>query len=286
MEPAGGRLFSIIGRRIMISSITAKDNARYKVWKSLGTRKYREKEGLFLMEGPVLVREALAEGSRFADSLIVRSGAEDEPEVGELMARAEELRAGIYILSGRLFDSLTDTETGRNVIGVFRIPEERPEAVRNGLIVLDRLQDPGNMGTVIRTAEAAGFDGIVTVKGTVDPFSPKVVRSAAGAVLRMPFIPAEDPEDALCICRENGLPVLAGDPLGEDLYALGELPERIALVIGNEGRGVSEALLGKADVRARIPMEGKTESLNAAVAAAIMMYEVVRQRGRMKCRKN
>lgn len=285
MEPAWCRLFAIIGNRDM-ESITAKGNQKYKLWKSLLTRKHREETGLFLMEGAVLLKEAFAAGEDFLDALIVRTGSEEAPGVTELISSAGRLGIRAFGLAGPLFDQLTDTETGKDVIGVFRIPAREIGNVRNGLLILDRLQDPGNMGTVMRTAEAAGFDGIAAVKGTVDAFSPKVVRAASGAVLRLPVVYLDSEEEVLELCRREGLKIAAGDPLGTDLYGGADLSGRIALIIGNEGRGISESLMERADVRVRIPMEGKTESLNAAVAAAILMYETVRQRGQMTCRKN
>ena len=285
MEPARCRLFSVIGER-MRPFITAKDNPKYKLWKSLSSRKHREKEGLFLTEGPVLIEEALGSERTLTEALIIRSGSEDNEDTAALAEKAESLNVKVYVLSGQLFDELTDTETGRDAIAVLRIPGNLPESVENGLVILDRIQDPGNMGTILRTAEAAGFDGVVAIKGTVDAFSPKVVRAAAGAVLRMPIRYVDSEEEAVKICREEGLLVVAGDPLGENLYEAGDLSGRTALVIGNEGAGVSDSLLARADIRAGIPMEGNTESLNAAVAAAIMMYEIVRQRGQMTCRKN
>ena len=285
MEPAWCRLFSIIGSRAM-ESITAKGNPKYKLWKSLLSRKHREAEGLFLIEGPVLLKEAFAAGAAAADTLMVRFGAEDAPGVPELIEEAESLGLRVFCLSGELFDSLSDTETGKDVIGAFRLPDAELGKIRNGIVILDRLQDPGNMGTILRTAEAAGFDGIAAVKGTVDAFSPKVVRAAAGAVLRMPIRYFGSEEEILDLCRKEGLTVAAGDPRGEDLYEGADLSGKIALIIGNEGRGISQSLMKRADIRVRIPMEGETESLNAAVAAAIMMYECVRQRGRMTCRKN
>ena len=144
--------------------------------------------------------------------------------------------------------------------------------------MLDRLQDPGNIGTVIRTADAAGFAGAVIVKGTADLFSPKTVRAAAGSLYRVRLLFAESPADAAEKLRTYGRQIICTSPYAEKLFYDADMAHRTALVIGNEANGVCEELQNAADVNVKLPMEGTIESLNAAVAAAVVMYEAVRQR--------
>ena len=144
--------------------------------------------------------------------------------------------------------------------------------------MLDRLQDPGNRGTVIRTADAAGFAGAVIVKGTADLFSPKTVRAAAGSLYRVRLLFAGSPEDAAEKLRTHGRQIICTSPYAEKLFYDTDMAHKTALVIGNEANGVCEELQNAADVNVKLPMEGTIESLNAAVAAAVVMYEAVRQR--------
>jgi TrmH family RNA methyltransferase len=144
--------------------------------------------------------------------------------------------------------------------------------------VLDRLRDPGNIGTILRTAEAAGFLGAILMKGTADVYAPKVVRAAAGALFRLPVLAADTPEQAMRLLSRHGKTVVCTVPSGSQSYFDADLAEDIAVVVGNEGSGICETFLAQCDLRVSIPMEGRIESLNAAAAAAILMYESVRQR--------
>ena len=145
-------------------------------------------------------------------------------------------------------------------------------------MVLDRLQDPGNIGTIIRTAEAAGFHALIAIKGTGDIYSPKTARAAAGSLLRVDVFEGMETAEAIRLCTEKGLRIIASDLDGAVDYTEADLHGNIALVIGNEGSGVSGQIRGAADTKVKIPMEGNIESLNAAAAAAVLMYEAARQR--------
>ena len=183
------------------------------------------------------------------------------------------------MLDRKLFEALSDTSTSQGIIAVTEKKkyslETFVEAVsENGnVVVMDRLQDPGNIGTIIRTAEAAGYKGIVMVAGSGDVYSPKVVRAAAGSLFRMPVMYVANADEAANVAKTMGkkLTVTCLENAVNCFDA--ELKENIALVIGNEGRGVSERLMELSDIRVKIPMEGSIESLNAAVAAGILMYQ-------------
>ena len=145
-------------------------------------------------------------------------------------------------------------------------------------VILDRLQDPGNIGSIVRTAEAAGFGTLIAIKGTGDVYSPKTVRAAAGSLLRVDVFEGMDSGEAVRLCREQGMRIIASDLEGAAEYTDADLTGDIAIVIGNEGNGISDEFREAADTLVRIPMEGDIESLNAAAAAGVLMYESMRQR--------
>lgn len=181
-------------------------------------------------------------------------------------------------LEQKLYSSLCDTMHSQGIIAVVRKPAANADAflaqVKGPLVVLDRLQDPGNAGTIIRTAEAAGFGGVLAREGSVDLYAPKVVRSAAGSLLRMPVLTDVTAEEIIALVRESGRTlVVTALEEAENCFAA-DLPKDSALVIGNEGSGISRELSRAADRRVMIPMEGSIESLNAAVAAGILMYRI------------
>ena len=256
--------------RVPIKEISSRDNPRYKDWQRLLQKKYRDKECKFLLEGELLLKDAEKSGAKILD-LIISSRSDNPMEVAEEISCDEA-----FILSGDLYDSLCDTENGRFVMGVIEKPILSREDFSGNILVLDRIQDPGNMGTLIRTADAAGFSGIICIKGTVDAFSPKVVRAAAGSVIRIPILYLDE-EEAIGLLREQGVKIVAtGVKDSQGLWDT-DLKDRIALVLGNEGEGVSQRLFDIADKIISIPMYGEIESLNVGVAGAISMYEILRQ---------
>ncbi|MDR1778592.1 MAG: RNA methyltransferase [Clostridiales Family XIII bacterium] len=234
----------------------------------LKTRKGREQAGAFLAEGGKLIGEALDAG------LTVR----------EVFARSEEAlaAAGVadgprgYILPEQLFSRLAETVHSQGVVAVVDMPQQA--ALPTGsVVVLDRLQDPGNVGTILRSAYAAGLAGAVIVKGTADPYSDKVVRAAAGALFRLPLTFAEDGQAALELLTAAGIRPVAAVMDGGVVYTQADLTGNVALLVGNEGGGISEALLTGAAEKVTIPMQAGSESLNAAVAASVLMFEKRRQ---------
>lgn len=288
--------------------IASDSNRQYKLFQKLATKKYRDRYGLYLIEGENLIREAVQNGAKI-DSVIVRDDAAekylraDGPLADGLLAMAGALTAGssrtaadaaqtgpqpeIFVLSGRLFAALALTETSQGVLAAVRMPQLSlanigPDHLKPGsnVLVLDRLQDQGNIGTVIRTADAAGYKAVIALKGTADLFAPKTVRAAAGSLFRVRLALAETEEELLRFTRAAGKKLAAACPAGSRYYYEEDLSHDIALVLGNEGNGISGSLLEKADVKIKIPMSGSIESLNVAAAAAILMYEAVRGRAR------
>lgn len=260
----------------MIMEINSQENRRYKQWLKLLTRKYRDREGLYIVEEPNLIEEALKNGAE-TEAVIVRAGSEKDFTQFNIDC----------ILSPQLFDRLSSSETGRGIMAVVRkktwTADDIGSAGRSSdVIVLDRLQDPGNLGTIIRTADGAGFGGIIVIKGTADIYSPKVVRAAAGSLFRMPVVFVEDTEQLMELLRSKDMKMAVTCFDTDNWYYDTDISHGTAIVIGNEGRGVSGELMEKADLKIKIPMFGNIDSLNASVAAAVLMYEAVRQRENLK----
>lgn len=290
--------------------IASDSNRQYKLFQKLATKKYRDRYGLYLIEGENLIREAVQNGAKI-DSVIVRddaaekylradgpladgllvTAADAEQTAGSSRPAADAAQTGgqpeVFVLSGRLFAALALTETSQGVLAAVRMPQLSlanigPDHLKPGsnVLVLDRLQDQGNIGTVIRTADAAGYKAVIALKGTADLFAPKTVRAAAGSLFRVRLALAETEEELLRFTRAAGKKLAAACPAGSRYYYEEDLSHDIALVLGNEGNGISGSLLEKADVKIKIPMSGSIESLNVAAAAAILMYEAVRGRAR------
>ena len=186
------------------------------------------------------------------------------------------------ILSEQVFGHVSDTKTPQGILCVVKREkydlDELFQVKNPHFIVLDNLQDPGNMGTIIRTAQAAGVDAVFMSKDCVDIYNPKTIRSTMGSIYRMPFIYIEDIPNLLDIFREKGVKSYAAHLNGENFYDKEEYCSGTAILIGNEGNGLHEEVAQKADVWVKIPMQGQVESLNAAIAASVLMFEVFRQR--------
>ena len=262
-----------------MKTIRSKDNPSYKEAVKLLRRKYRDQTGMFLIEGPRPVMDAIRSG----ESLQTVFLSEESLEKG--LSAAEELErlcmkngCRCILLAEELFGRISDTEHSQGVLAVACKPEHRKIEIGSSVIILDRLQDPGNIGTIIRTAEAAGFGTLIAIKGTGDIYAPKTVRAAAGSLLRVNVFEGLESDEAIRLCREQGIRIVASDLEGSVEYTAADLTGDMALVIGNEGSGVSDEIRQAADSKVRIPMEGTIESLNAAVAAGLLMYESVRQR--------
>ncbi len=267
----------------MLTGISSASNSRIKLVRKLQTRKGRNEESRFVAEGINLVSE-LIEGGHEIDFLVTSE--EFRSATGE---RVEAIRAYIedpdtqaLEIDKTLFDGLTDAENGIEVLAVVKashLSVDYIDSLPNDscILVCDRIQDPGNMGTMIRTAVAAGYGAVVALPGTVDIYSPKVLRATAGMVFEIPIIYAGSEDEIKNVSERTGRRIVVTVPSGGKEYFREDLSRGIMLVIGNEGRGISKTLEEMADVRVTLPMKGNIESLNAAVAAAILMYETNRR---------
>ena len=243
-----------------MQTIKSKDNQIFKSFNKLNQKKFRDREGLFVVEGDKLVEEAAKCGADIVMTAVREDRKDDYPEA--------------YVFTDALFRKLTDTVNSQGVIAAVRKPETQSGLKDGNTVVMDRLQDPGNVGTVIRTCDAAGVAQIIAIRGTADIYSPKVVRSCAGSVFRVPVMEM-DTDEAIALIREHGKMLAVSTPGDAVDYREIETDKDIALVIGNEANGVSEGFLSDADVRVGIPMKGDIESLNAGVAAGILIYELL-----------
>lgn len=257
--------------------ISSRDNPIIKETASLKEKKYRDALGLYLVEGPNLVKELTEFGGR-PRFIFLKAGADAEAQ--EIAALAKE-PAAVYELTGEVFAKICDTGTPQGIVAVaekknWSEEEFFRQAGDGNVLVLDRIQDPGNEGTLIRMAEAMGFKGILFIKGSADPYQPKVVRAAAGAILRTPMLFVNGPEELLALLARRGkTPFSAAMDAPHAIHET-DLRKNAAIIIGNEGSGISPELMEKSE-KIKIPMSGKTESLNAAIAGAIIMYESQRQ---------
>ena len=260
--------------------ITGSDNKKYKEMRALTQKKYRDKEGRYLVEGDNLVTEALAFG--LAETVFVR---ENRPDLMQRYQGRETLGTEFLFLAEPLLNKACATETNQGVLAVVKKPAPDIErfmmaankAAQNkecngNLLVLDRLQDPGNLGTILRTATGAGLAGGIVLKGTADIFGPKTIRAAAGAVFRFPLYFADTPAQVAELCQSMGKRLIGTTPEGGRPYYEADLAKDVALVIGNEGNGMSREMLELCAERVYIPMAAGLESLNAAVAAGVLLY--------------
>ena len=246
--------------------ITSLKNPRVLMWRSLKERRGRRETGCFLVEGRKMVAEALASGFPVEALLLDESRPPEEPLPESVAA---------YLLPEHVLAAVCDTKTPQGVAAVVRMTE--PSQAGRRLAVLDGVQDPGNVGTIIRTADAAGFDGVLLSSQCADPYSPKVLRATMGSVFRMNLRITDDLPGVLEALKARGYAVMSSQLDGDDFGTVAPgIAEPFALVIGSEGNGVSEPVRQLATHRVALPMRGGAESLNAAVAAGIMMYALMR----------
>jgi TrmH family RNA methyltransferase len=267
-----------------LKRISSLDNPVLKSVKGLNRKKNRDKEKSYLIEGYNLVEEALEYGQCIRSVLIRESLLLDRRFKkiisGPFKARGIEM----FSVQDEAFQRISGTETSQGMLAVIRrkiwtADEFFLEKGCGNIIVLDRLQDPGNVGTILRTADAAGFQGALILKGTADVYSAKTVRAASGALFRLPLLFSQDSCAASDLLHRYGKQIVVSSPRLGQYYYRCNLKKHVAIVVGNEGGGIDPVLFEKADLRVMIPMMGSSESLNAAVAAGILMYESIRENG-------
>ncbi|MBB5172692.1 TrmH family RNA methyltransferase [Texcoconibacillus texcoconensis] len=248
----------------MISSVK---NDHVKQWKALHRKKGRKEQGRFLVEGPHLISE-LTKSDWTVEELIMT---DQQADIARKLPQVPQT-----LVSENVFKQISETESPQGAIAVCSLPKmEVPIEAEKRYLLLDRIQDPGNLGTIIRTAEASGVDGIFLGDGTVDPLNGKVVRSTQGALFHL-SIEQRSLHEVIAECREKSIPVVGTSLEGDD-YGDIEPRNSFALLMGNEAQGVSDSLLPETDFNTKIPIFGQSESLNVAVATGILLYHLRRE---------
>lgn len=259
--------------------ITSFANAKVKqvvCWQNKA--KERRKDNVFLAEGIKMYEEAPGESVR--EVYIIeetRKKMEEHPALWEKLQQT-----GYEIVSEEVFAKMSDTQTPQGILTVLKRPEYSLEEllkIENPLfVVLEDLQDPGNLGTIVRTGEGAGVTAVIMSKNTVDIFNPKTIRATMGSIYRVPFVYTESIEDTIKSLHNAGVKTYAAHLKGDTYYSSFSFREPTAFLIGNEGNGLKKSTADAASAYLKIPMEGQVESLNAAIATSLLMYEAHRQR--------
>ena len=276
--------------------ISSKDNKRIKYLRSLLEKgSARKKNRQFIVEGIKLVDEALVYGK--VCEIILSESLYEEIILGGLIKNALLADNGknlidyvnetnsTTVVSDAVFKTVSETINPQGVVAVVTMPEYEilneeflaqtyNKTGKIKLLILEDTADPGNLGTIMRTAEAAGVTGVIMGRGTVDIFNPKAVRSTMGSIFRLPFIYVEDVRETIRELKKYGISFYAAHLKGKQSYKDVKYSDKAGILIGNEARGLSPETAELADIYIIIPMQGKVESLNAAVAAALMMYEI------------
>ena len=261
----------------MNMEIKSKDNEKFKYLKSLLKKKNRMREKKYMVEGYRIIKQAMETGEKLHMAVFCESFEKNE-FCEAVLNELESQGTRLYKLSQKLFDEISDTQNSQGIIAVAHMKsigmKEQIEKGTRFILILDRIQDPGNMGTIIRTADAAGVEAIVLLKGCVDIYNPKVLRSTMGSVFTMPILSVEDPDSAIGILKAEGFAVASSILETDSYYDEISYPQKIALVIGNEANGIDQSIIERSDIKVKIPIYGKVESLNAAIAAGILMYKI------------
>lgn len=256
--------------------IASKENKQIKhCAKLVSSRKFRKEEGLFVAEGQRLCEDALRSGFIPQQTFIVEAMLEKCPA---LLEQSEQ----VFVITEELAAKISDTQTPQGVFCVFKALDngETVDTMKwQHVLLLSSLQDPGNLGTIIRSAEAFGMDGLILSADCPDLTAPKVLRSTMGGVFRLPIKVVEDMEKEIARLRQHGFAVYA-TALSEQSVPITnlDLKGKVAAVIGNEGNGLTQQVIDACSAATIIPMAGKAESLNAAIAASLVMWEMCRPR--------
>lgn len=260
--------------------IESSSNAKIKnILKLMKNARHRRQQGVFVAEGFKMTEEALCRGD--VQEIYLSSEILPEWEKNALAKKADE-KCAVYVVSPSVFKEMADTVTPQGILSVVKMPVYNRESLisdkNSSLLLLEDIQDPGNLGTMIRTAEGAGMSGVVMSKGCVDVFNPKVVRSTMGALFRVPYYTCESIPEEVGHLKADGFTTYAAHLSGTNDFTEEKYEGKTGILIGNEAKGLTEDAASAADVLVKIPMEGELESLNAAVSAALFMYEIHRKR--------
>lgn len=258
-------------------TITSKDNETIKYLKKLKDKKYRDQENCYIIEGIKLIKEAIGENIKIKYIIVCDDCKQENGIDSELKYEIAKYEC-IYV-SEKIFLSLTNVVNPQGILAVVEKGKNisKINYDEDLFLILDDIQDPGNMGTILRTADSINLKQIIVSKGSADCYNPKVVRSTMGAIFRINIIESEDLTKTIKEMKKNKIKI-ATTSLQTEKSIYDITYEKTAIVIGNEANGVSNEVLELADEKIKIPMPGKTESLNASVATAVILYEATRQK--------
>lgn len=250
--------------------IVSKDNKRIKRLKGLAQKKVRIKENLFLIEGTKIVEEAVAMGLSIDTLAVSDSYASSNLK---FIKSLEDKSYVVHIMTDDLFKGISSLVTPQGILAALEMGEYFIKDILTGekpVIILDRIKDPGNLGTILRTADAFGFGGVILTEGCVEAYNPKSIQASMGSILRIPHYTLEDGD--ISKLSEAGYIIYGFDIDGKNITKDFSFPQNCALVIGSESHGLSDELKKRCQELLSIPMSGTAESLNAAMAAGIAMY--------------
>lgn len=257
--------------------IESNDNSKLKLIRKLSRKKTRHKEGLYIVEGINLVNHAMGLGADI--EFILFSTRVFEVNGGrEIVKRIYSEGVDYAQVDDRIFEKTSDMATSQGILGVVKIrslsDQSELSALGKKCIYVDQIQDPGNLGTIIRTADAAGFNDIFISKGTVDPYNPKTIRATMGSILNLNIYLIDDSTKFLGKLKEDEYQIVTTEMDASNDYNNASYSKKVVLVVGNEGSGISDEVLNLKNLSVKIPITGSAESLNAGIAAGIMMYKI------------
>lgn len=260
--------------------IKSKENKKIKYFLSLKENKYREKENKFIIEGIKIVEEYLP--YNIIDCVIYEDEIFKNKRGEELLGRIRNRKIEVFEVDEKIIKILSFTESPQGIIAVVNKKSYQLEDIKlkenNLIVILEGIQDPGNLGTIIRTSAAVKTDGMILSKGCVDVYNPKVLRSAAVYLYNFPIIKVEDLDFLISYLKENSFKVILTDPHSEKNYFEIDYSKRIALVLGSEARGISSIWRKENFLSVKVPITGCVESLNVSTAFSVIVYEIVRKR--------
>lgn len=256
--------------------ISSKDNSLIKYVKKLKEKKYRQQYGEYVVEGLKMIEEAINENAKINKIIICES--EDNTEMIENHLRYEIARFDCVLVPHSIFKTLSDVETPQGIMAIIEknYASKKIDFNTDIIVALDDVQDPGNLGTILRTIDSIGLKQVLVSKNTVDCYNSKVIRSTMGAIFRVNVIECDDLCNILTLTKNNGFKIMVTSLKAKKSIYDVKYKKKV-IVVGNEANGVSEAVIKLADEKLIIPMQGKTESLNVAVATGVILYEYVRQ---------
>lgn len=241
----------------------------------LAQASYRRSEQAYVVEGPQLVEEALRAGAPVEGVYVAPEGV-----TAPVVEHAEKAGIRVFALGNGVIERVSDTVTAQPVLAVVTSTSVAFDTLRDAaaVVVCVDVRDPGNLGTVLRTAEASGMDGVICTEGTVDAYNPKSVRASAGSVFNVAVVAGGEPVEVLEQLGAWGMRRLGTTPEGGVPYSVVDFSGRVAIVLGNEAHGLPGGAAGQVDEWVTIPMAGRAESLNVGMAAAVLCFEAARQR--------